>query len=72
MEAAFYLSVMSYKHKSTKAKPKTLSKEVFGDLWTENWGAPKTPNPTTTDVTPHLRPSDFQFGEMIGDGEILI
>ena len=33
-------------------------KEVFGDLWTENWGAPKTPNPTTTDLTPHLRPSD--------------
>ena len=28
----------------------------FGDLWTENRGAPKTPNPTTTDLTPHLRP----------------
>ena len=30
----------------------------FGDLWTENRGAPKTPNSTTTDLTPHLRPSD--------------
>ena len=26
--------------------------------WTENRGAPKTPNSTTTDLTPHLRPSD--------------
>ena len=31
----------------------------FGDLWTENRGAPKTPNPTTTDPTPHSRPTDF-------------
>ena len=31
----------------------------FWDLWTENRGAPKTPNSTTTDLTPHLRPSDF-------------
>ena len=30
----------------------------FGGLWTENRGAQKTPNPTTTDLTPHLRPSD--------------
>ena len=30
----------------------------FRDLWTENRGAPKTPNSTTTDLTPHLRPSD--------------
>ena len=30
----------------------------FWDLWTENRGAPKTPNSTTTDLTPHLRPSD--------------
>ena len=29
------------------------------DLWTENRGAPKTPNPTMTDLTPHLRPSEF-------------
>ena len=28
------------------------------DLWTENRGAPKTPNSTTTDPTPHSRPSD--------------
>ena len=27
-------------------------------LWTENRGAPKTPNSTMTDLTPHLRPSD--------------
>ena len=31
----------------------------FSDLWTENRGAPKTPSPTTTDLTPHLRPSEF-------------
>ena len=31
----------------------------FGDLWTENRGAPKTPNSTTTDLTPHLRPSEL-------------
>ena len=30
----------------------------FGDLWTENRGAPKTRNPTTTDPTRHLRLSD--------------
>ena len=29
----------------------------FWDLWTENRGAPKTPNPTTTDRTLHSRPS---------------
>ena len=31
----------------------------FWDLWTENWGAPKTPNSTMTDPTPHSRPSDL-------------
>ena len=30
----------------------------FWDLWTENRGAPKTPKSTTTDLTPHLRPSE--------------
>ena len=30
----------------------------FGDHWTENRGAPKTPNSTTTDPTPHSRPSE--------------
>ena len=30
----------------------------FGDLWMENRGAPKTPNSTTTDLTPHLWPSE--------------
>ena len=29
----------------------------FWGLWTENRGAPKAPNSTTTDLTPHLRPS---------------
>ena len=28
----------------------------FWHLWTENRGAPKTPNSTMTDLTPHLRP----------------
>ena len=37
---------------------KTLLKWVFEDLWTENWGARKTPNTTKTDLTPHLRPSE--------------
>ena len=36
----------------------------FWDLWTENRGAPKTPNSTTTDLTPHLRHSEFR-----GDGK---
>ena len=31
----------------------------FWDLWTESRGALKTPNSTTTDLTPHLRPSDY-------------
>ena len=35
-------------------------KSVFWDLWTENRGAPETPNPTTTDPTPHSRPSEFR------------
>ena len=30
----------------------------FGDFWTENRGAPKAPDPTTTDPSPHSRPSD--------------
>ena len=35
-------------------------KKVFGDLWTENWGAPKTPNSTTTDLTPLCGPLRFR------------
>ena len=31
----------------------------FWDLCTENRGAPKAPDSTTTDLTPHLRPSDI-------------
>ena len=31
----------------------------FWDLWTENRGTPKTPNSTTTDLTPHFRPSKW-------------
>ena len=30
----------------------------FWEIWTENRGAPKKPNSTTRDLTPHLRPSD--------------
>ena len=33
-------------------------RQVLWDLWTENRGAPKTPNSTTTDPTPHSRPSE--------------
>ena len=33
--------------------------KIFWDLWTENRGAPKTRNPTTTDPTPPSRPSEF-------------
>ena len=34
-------------------------KLVFGNLWTENRGAPKTPNPTMTDLTPICGPLIF-------------
>ena len=39
--------------------PKYLFLKGFWDLSTENRGAPKTPNSTTTDLTPHLRPSEM-------------
>ena len=42
---------------SVQRSPNTY--KGFRDLWTENRGAPKTPNATTTDLTPHLRPSEF-------------
>ena len=32
--------------------PKYLFLKGFGGLWTENRGAPKTPNSTTTDLIP--------------------
>ena len=35
------------------------SQTTHFNLWTENRGAPKTPNPTTTDPTPHSQPSDY-------------
>ena len=38
--------------------PQILVLKGFGDLWKERWGAPKTPNSTTTDPTPHSRPSE--------------
>ena len=38
----------------------------FWDLWTENRGAPKTPNSATTDLTPHVRPSDNVGIEILG------
>ena len=40
--------------------PKYLFLKGF-ELWTDNRGAPKTPNSTTTDPTPHLRSSDAQI-----------
>ena len=41
--------------------PKYLFFKGFWDLWTENRGRPQKtpPNSTTTDLTPHLRPSEF-------------
>ena len=42
---------------SGQRSPNTYFKG-FWDTWTENRGAPKTPNSTTTDLTPHLRPSE--------------
>ena len=41
--------------------PKYLFLKGFGASGRKNGGAPKTPNSTTTDLTSHLRPSDF-FG----------
>ena len=38
--------------------PQILIFKGFGDLWAENRGAPRMPNPTMTDPTPHLRLSD--------------
>ena len=43
---------------SVQRSPTPIFKE-FSGFWTENRGAPKTPNSTTTDLTPHLWPSDF-------------
>ena len=45
--------------------PKYLFLKGFGDLWTENRGAPKTPNSTTTDLAPHLRPKDVETLETL-------
>ena len=42
----------------------------FWEFWTENWGAPKTQNPTTMDPTPnfarncHNRLSEITLGEL--------
>ena len=43
----------------------------FWDLWTQNRGAPKTPNPTTTDPTPHLRPSEMIVLETQQRGDVV-
>ena len=43
-------------------RPQITYFKGFGDLWTENRGAPKTRNPTLTDLTPHSWPSDLGFG----------
>ena len=39
--------------------PKPLFKRGFGAIWAKIWGAPNT-DPTTTDPTPHFRPSEFR------------
>ena len=54
----------------------------FWDLWTEDRGAPKTPNSTMTDLTTHLRPSEPQEcskkfastlrGKLLTRGQVLI
>ena len=44
---------------SVQRSPKHPILKGFWDLWTVNRGSPKTPNSTTTDLTPHLRPSDY-------------
>ena len=38
--------------------PETLYKYVFGDLWTENRGAPKMRKAAMTDPTPYSWPSE--------------
>ena len=38
--------------------PQNAYFKVIWDLWTENRGAPKMPNPTTTDPAAHSRPAD--------------
>ena len=42
-------------------RPQNPLKEVFWDLWTENWGTPKTRKSTATDPTPHPPPSESKF-----------
>ena len=41
-------------------RPQNTYFKGFWDLRTENRGAPKTPNSTTTDPTPHSRPSELR------------
>ena len=48
-------------------EPKNPSKQAFGDLGTENRGAPKTRKSTTTDPTPHSRPSEKMKAEIATD-----
>ena len=45
--------------------PQTPIFKGFWDLWTENRGAPKTPNSATTDLTPHLRPSENSWVDFL-------
>ena len=39
-------------------RPQNTYFKGFWGLWTENRGAPKTPNSTTTDPNPHSRPCE--------------
>ena len=45
--------------------PKYLFFKRFRTSGRKNRGAPKTPNPTTTDLTPHLRPSELPDGSIV-------
>ena len=38
---------------------KTLTLKGFGAIWGKNLGRPKNADPTTTDPTPHSKPSDW-------------
>ena len=42
--------------------PQTLILKGFGAIWGKHRGRPKNADPTTTDPTPHSRPSEHSFG----------
>ena len=44
-------------------RPQNTCFKGLWEVWTESRGAQKTPNSTTTDPTPHSRPSEVGFGQ---------